>query len=360
MTKFKEILKKNIYSRDDIIYLISQSEHEQLLFEKAYEVKKKYVGTNVYFRGLIELSNICTRNCFYCGIRKGNKNIDRFQLSKEDIVEKAIWAYEAGYGSAVLQGGERSDPEFINFIENVLKLITHKTNGKAGITLSLGEQTEETYTRWLNAGAHRYLLRIESSNPDIYHNIHPDTDKFSSRIAALKLIQKCGYQTGTGVMIGLPQQTYADLADDILFFKENDIDMIGMGPFIPHHDTPMANAFDNFDQMAEEQLKLALRVIAITRIIMKDINIASSTALQALDSKGRERGLLAGANIIMPNVTDTQYRKGYQLYDGKPGLDENCNSSRINLEKSIHNTGEKIGYNMLGDSPHFFERIKNK
>lgn len=356
MSNITEILKKNTLEIDDICYLLENSDNSKELFEYAYQIKSKYVGTQVYFRGLIELSNICSRDCYYCGIRKSNQNLDRFKLSKDEILEAAIWSYKANYGSVVLQGGERSDKSFVDFIEEILQEIKAETKGEIGITLSLGEQTEDTYRRWFEAGAHRYLLRIESSNKDIYNRIHPKTDSFENRLNCIKLLRKVGYQTGTGVMIGLPGQTIEDIAKDIFFYKENDIDMIGMGPFIPHHDTPMANDLGDFDKIAKDQFELALRTIAVTRILLKDVNIASSTALQALDSKGREKGLMAGANIIMPNVTDTKYRRGYQLYDGKPGLDENCISSRNTLENSIESAGESVGYNQWGDSPHF----KNK
>lgn len=218
--------------------------------------------------------------------------------------------------------------------------------------MSLGEHSPETYRKWFELGSHRYLLRIETTNRELFKKLHPDDD-FDERIACMESLREIGYQVGTGIMIGIPGQTAEDLAKDILFFKENDIDMIGMGPFIPHSDTPMADSIEDFEKNKERQLEMGLKMIAITRIVLKDVNIASTTALQALHPVGREMGLKAGANIIMPNVTETKFRSGYQLYDNKPGIDENSESSRNALDSSISEIGEEIGYNQWGDSPHF-------
>lgn len=354
------IFEKETLCRDDLITLldITDAEEEAALFRRAYEVKKHYVGTKVYFRGLIELSNICTKNCFYCGIRRDNRAIKRYTLNEEEVLEAARFAHAARYGSVVLQSGERQDEEFVCFIERIVRRIKEMSRNELGITLSLGEQSEETYRRWFEAGAHRYLLRIETSNPDLYRRLHPLDHDYDTRRTALQTLCRIGYQVGTGVMIGLPGQTTADLADDILFFKEMDVAMIGMGPYIPHHDTPFRDAIPDWERRKEDQLRRALRMIAVTRIYLKDINIASTTALQAIDEVGRERGLLAGANIIMPNLTDTQYRAGYQLYDGKPCLDENATLCTACLERRITAIGETIGYGEWGDSPHFVQKRK--
>ncbi len=342
--------------REDLIKMLSTSgkEAENDLFRRAYEVKKRYVGTTVYFRGLIELSNICSKNCYYCGIRSGNPNVQRYTITREEVLEEAKWCLDQRYGSIVLQAGERSDRAWVDFVTGLVRDIKDLSVGKLGITLSLGEQTEETYRAWYEAGAHRYLLRIETSDPVHYKSLHPADHSHAERLQCLRLLRKLNYQTGTGVMIGLPGQSIENLADDILFFYDMDIDMIGMGPFIPHHETPLADQEASFK--AEDALNMGLKMIAATRIALKDVNIASTTALQALDGHGRELGLLAGANIIMPNVTDTRFRRGYQLYEGKPGLDENALGSRIALEKSILSIGETIGYDEWGDSRHFRDR----
>ncbi|HRR29223.1 MAG TPA: hypothetical protein P5270_07645, partial [Victivallales bacterium] len=228
--------------------------------------------------------------------------------------------------------------------------------GQLGITLCVGEQDEETYLRWFNSGAHRYLLRIETSSPELYRKIHPHDHSFEKRVNAIKTLKKIGYQTGTGVMIGLPGQEIENLADDILFFKDIDADMIGMGPYIPHNETPIG--IESFGYNSEKQLELALKMIAVTRIFLKDVNIASTTALQALKINGRELGLIAGANIIMPNLTETKYRPSYKLYNGKPCLDENSSMCKACLKRRIESIGESIGFGEWGDSPHAKKKQK--
>jgi len=339
--------------KQEIIRLLSLTDKTAIesLFRQAYEVKKQYVGATVYFRGIVEFSNICTKDCYYCGIRKSNPHVQRFMLTKEEVIESALWAHGQHYGSIVLQSGERTDESYITFIEDIVHTLKEKTNGRLGITLSLGEQTEATYRRWYAAGAHRYLLRIETSNPELYKKLHPADHDWQKRRDCLKTLKRLHFQTGTGVMIGLPYLSVEDLADDILFFYDEDIDMIGMGPYIPHQDTPLAGAIPDYQE--EEHLELGLKMIAITRLLLKDINIASTTALQALKPDGRELGLLAGANIIMPNITDTKYRASYQLYNGKPCLDENMSLCRNCMENRIAAIGETIGYDKWGDSPHF-------
>ncbi len=358
----KEILNKKELSKEDLLILmkIDNQEDLQLLFNKAYEIKLKYMGNNVYYRGLVEFSNICIKNCKYCGIRKDNKNVERFLMSKEDILQSAKWIYENGYGSMALQSGERTDEEFIKFVEDILKEIQKMTNNGLGITLSVGEQSYETYKRWKEAGATRFLLRIESTNITIFENIHPKDQihSFKKRLQGLKDLKKAGYQVGTGVMIGLPGQTEEDLVNDIIFFKENDIDMIGMGPYILHKDTPMGQIFKEKVISKEKRVELALKMIAICRIYMKDINIAATTALQGLDSFGREKGVLAGANIIMPNATKTSERVKYQLYNGKPGISDDAEKGKKSLEESLKKIGENVIYGKRGDSPHFFLRKK--
>ena len=210
-----------------------------------------------------------------------------------------------------------------------------------GITLSCGEESLDTYRRWREAGATRYLLRIESSSEKIFNAIHPAEALFSERKAALKRLQQAGFQTGSGVMIGLPGQTLKDLAADIAFFRDMDLEMIGMGPYLPQTDTPLGQQYPDSGNMAEQRLQLSLRMIAVTRLVLRDVNIAATTALQTIDpAQGRERGILAGANVIMPNVGDVAFRRDYQLYNGKPSLDENSLSIRENLIRSLAAIGE--------------------
>ena len=326
------------------------------LFAAAYSVKLREVGNAVSFRGLVECGNVCEKDCLYCGIRKGNGKVHRYRMDADEVLREAEWAFKAGYGSLVLQSGEISSEANTAFIESVLKRIHAFGGDEFGVTLSLGEQTEETYRRWREAGAHRYLLRIETSNPELYAKLHPADHSWERRRGCLRALRRCGYQVGSGVMAGLPGQTLDDLAADIEFFAAEDVDMIGMGPYIPHPDTPLGKDVPWPKKAAAERLELGLRMIAATRLFLHDVNIAAATALQALDPEGREKGLLAGANVIMPNVTDVAFRADYQLYAGKPCLNENSTLCRGCLERRISAIGETINWNRRGDSPHWRNR----
>lgn len=354
----EDILNKTSFTKEDLVFLLeSEGESRTKLFEKAAEIRDQYIGKKVYFRGLIELSNRCTKNCFYCGIRAGNSKTHRYEVALDEVLECARYAYQERYGSIVIQSGERSDKAFVTEIEDLLHQIKELSNGELGVTLSLGEQTEETYRRWFNAGGHRYLLRIEASNEDLYHKIHP-IDKihdYQARLECLKTLRKVGYNVGTGVMIGLPFQTVEDLADDLLFFQSMDIDMCGMGPYIEHEDTPL---YQYKDQLMPKQNRfdLSLKMVAILRILMKDVNIAATTAMQTLDPAGREKAIRVGANIIMPNLTPVKYREDYLLYEDKPCLDEEAWECRSCLEARIKVAGGEIGYGEWGDSKHFGKR----
>jgi biotin synthase len=354
----KAIFSKKTLEKNDIIALLSaNAEDTKELFAKSAEIRDRYVGNKVYFRGLIEFSNICGKNCYYCGIRAGNKKVQRYNLSDEEILDAAQFAYENHYASLVLQSGEIANEEFSRRIEFLVQKIKTLSKNKLGITLSVGEQTEEVYQRWFNAGAHRYLLRIESANRELFEKIHPANEhhRFDTRLNCLYSLRKVGYQVGSGIMIGLPFQTLEDLANDLLFIRNFDIDMVGMGPYIEHPDTPM---YKDRDQLLskEERLMLALKMIAILRIMMKDINIAAATALQAIDPMGREKGIKAGANIIMPNITPGKYRSSYKLYENKPCVDENPDDCTQCLEARISMTGSVIGYDEWGDSKHFMKK----
>jgi biotin synthase len=356
-----EILQANRFTREDLTWLLSTKNprDRNLLFRQAYQAKKMYVGNITYLRGLIEISNICKKDCLYCGIRKSNHSLDRYTIETQHVVDLALSAWRKGFGSVVIQSGERTDPAFIELITSAVKAIRSGTGNEVGITLSCGEQTAETYRKWFEAGAHRYLLRIETSNEELFKTIHPQDGQhlFSARMEALQNLRKIGYQTGTGVMIGLPGQTTGHLADDLMFFKEHDVDMIGMGPFIPHHDTPMGKIRADFIPSEEERLELSLRMIALARIIMKDVNITSSTAMQTLDPDGRIKAILAGANVFMPNMTPEEMAKNYFLYDNKPLSTDQANTTVRELEDRLQSLGEVIGYGKWGDSKHYFKRI---
>jgi len=360
MSAFKDILEQKNFLAQDLVHMLeAEGEDQALLFARALEIKLAEVGNKVYYRGLVEYSNICSKDCYYCGIRKSNSSVKRYNLSDEQILKAARFAFESNYGSFVLQGGELESDANTERIENLLREIKKLSGGKLGITLSLGEQTPEVYKRWFDAGAHRYLLRIETSDEELYHRLHPNDSKhnFGRRKNCLLDLRKAGYQVGTGVMIGLPFQSTLHLANDLLFIKEMDIDMVGMGPYIEHHETPLYQYKDQLRPITE-RFNLALRMIATLRILMRDINIASATALQAIDPLGREKGIRAGANIIMPNITPGKYRNDYALYENKPCVDEEPEDCLQCLDVRIKLADSEIGYGEWGDSKHFKRKIK--
>jgi len=357
----ESILKQDIFNKSDIIKLLSAVGTERLLlFEKSALTKQQNVGNKVYLRGLIELSNICAKNCYYCGIRKDNMNVARYNLRDGEVLEAAKFAFLNNYGSIVIQSGELQSDNFTNRILKLLSEIKKLSQDKLGVTLSLGEQTYEVYKKWFDAGAHRYLLRIETSNRDLYSKLHPNNDlhSFDKRLETLSYLKDIGYQTGTGVMIGLPFQTLDVLAEDLLFMKQFDIDMCGMGPYIEHADTPLYKYKDSLMPL-NDRFELTMKMIAILRIMMKDINIAATTALQAIDKVGREKIIKIGANIIMPNITPGSYRNSYALYEGKPCTDESAEDCTNCIEARIKIAGAEVAYNEWGDSLRYKSRNAN-
>ena len=373
------------------------------LQQEAYALKLQHRGPQVYFRGLIEISNRCRKNCLYCGIRAGNAQVCRYEMSDEQVLREAQFALDAGYGSVAIQGGERSDSEFIEKItrlvwqirhlqkggnpESVMQLASEKAStlplNNLGITLSLGEQPQEVYREWKKAGATRYLLRIETSNKELYEKIHPgfaltgnnakDAANHSMlrRLQALADLKSENYLLGSGVMIGLPFQTYEHLQEDLQFLQNLGVDMVGMGPYIPHYDTPLGQIVshwrtgaplpDNLKELASqprgdfwnmsnsELLEVSLQMVARLRILLPDINIAATTALQVLDPMGREQALLHGANVIMPNMTETQLRGNYSLYQGKQGVEDDAVSTRDKLLENLSGLGISVGWDERGD-----------
>ena len=321
---------------------------EEALCKEAYRVKVATVGPEVYLRGLIEISNRCVKDCLYCGIRRDIR-CQRYELSEEEVLAAAQVAASQRFGSVVIQGGERADAAFIGKVTRLLKAIKSIDTGDApplGITLSLGEQPREVYEEWFDAGAHRYLLRIESSNPDLYRKIHPDDSlhAYDRRLRALYDLKEIGYQAGTGAMIGLPFQTAEDMAEDLLFYKKFDTPMVGMGPYNPHPETPLTLSGVPYPS-AQKRCALGLKMIALLRLLMPDINIAAATALEVLDPRGHERGILSGANVIMPNITPREQMVKYNLYDRKT-----LNASDVH---DIADKGIPIGFGLWGDSKHY-------
>jgi biotin synthase len=365
-------------TRKEIIEKLSLSEPASLkaLYAEANAVKIAAIGNKVFLRGLIEFSNICSKNCYYCGIRRENQAVKRYELSDAEVMAAVGFAWKNRYGSVVLQSGEQQSARFTKRITRLLHEIKAFTNNEVGITLSCGEQTAATYREWFNAGAHRYLLRIETSNRELFDKLHPSDEKdpfdtsqpeavkglsvkpennhsFDTRLSAIRALRAAGYQVGTGVMIGLPFQTIEHLCDDLLFFQSLDIDMVGMGPYLEHSQTPL---FQHRHLLLppEKRLELSLKMVATLRLLMPDINIAATTALQVLHPEGREMAVLAGANIIMPNMTLPEHRPDYLIYEHKPGVTDDAAVSKSKLEQNLHDAGITIGYGEWGDSQHFF------
>lgn len=350
MRPLDSLLLQPDLSRDEIIHLLGlQGGEMDRLLQRALAVKLAETDNLVRLRGLIEIGNVCTKNCFYCGLRRDNHGIRRYSLSMDEIVQCARLADKLGYGSVALQGGERSDQEWIDFVtEAILKI---KQIGNLGITLSLGEQEEATYRRWFEAGAHRYLLRIESSTESLYYLIHPHDSRhdFRRRLSCIDTLKRIGYQTGTGVMIGLPGQTLGHLADDLLWFKNMDVAMVGMGPYIPHPDTPLFAEAGTIPS-SEERIVLTLKMIATLRLMMPRINMVAATANLTIDPEGREKAILAGANVIMPNLTPGEFRDAYFIYPDKAAVSDRPSESGTPLASRLAAIGHGVMLGSWGDS----------
>jgi len=297
-------------TKTELVSLIEQcfSGDAQEVFAEANEIKMQHFGEKVYIRGLVEITNYCRNNCFYCGIRASNQNVKRYRLETAKILECCKSGYELGFRTFVLQGGEDAyyTDEYLGGIIRELK----KRYPDAAVTLSLGEKSYESYKRLFEAGADRYLLRHETASEDHYQKLHPQELSFSNRQESLLALKAIGYQTGAGFMVGSPGQRIENLAEDLLFLRELKPQMVGIGPFIPHQDT-------RFAKMAAGDLHQTLCMLALTRILLPTALLPSTTALGTIAKGGMEQGLLAGGNVIMPNLSPKQFRKDYSLYDGK-------------------------------------------
>ena len=330
----KEIIEKaktsHMLSKEQLVSILADKDISSFLFKSADEVRQKFVGDEVHLRGLIEFSNICRCNCFYCGLRKDNNNIKRYRLEAEKIINIAKTAKEYGYKTVVLQSGEDAffDTDKMTEIIKAIKQLN------LAVTLSLGEKTKEEYKAYKEAGSDRYLLRIETTDKSLYTKLHPNMS-FDNRVQCLYSLKELGYEVGTGCLVGLPQQTIESLADDILFFKELDADMIGLGPFIPSPDTPL-------EKEKGGTLDIALKVMALTRILLPDINIPATTAMETLDCNGRIMALQSGANVVMPDVTEETYKKMYSIYPGKAGLNNTPEEYKKNITSKIEKLGRTI------------------
>ena len=312
------------------------------LKEKAQQTTIARFGREVFIRGLIEISNRCRNNCLYCGIRKGNTMVSRYALSRETILRCCREGYELGFRTFVLQGGEDAS-QTDDWVEEIVSAIRERFPDCA-ITLSLGEKSKEAYRRFFDAGANRYLLRHETFNEMHYRKLHPSEMSRDNRLQCLQWLKDIGYQTGTGIMVGSPGQTIDHLVEDLLFIERFRPEMIGIGPFIPHADTPFANE-------PAGSIELTLKLLSIFRLMHPSALIPATTALASLSPDGRERGILAGANVVMPNLSPSDVREKYTLYNHKAAFGSEAAEGLKLLEKQLNKIGYTISY-LRGDYQH--------
>lgn len=347
--------------RKEVLHWLAETDGARLeeLWLRADQVRKEYVGDEVHLRGLIEISNHCLRQCHYCGLRAGNRDITRYRMTLDEILPCAKQAKTFGYGTVVLQAGEDEGLTLEGVAQTVKRI---KDEVGVAVTLSLGERTVEELRAWREAGADRYLLRFETSNTELFSRMHPPRggQRFS-RMEVLRKLGPLGYEVGSGVMIGIPGQSYADLANDLELFHELDLDMIGVGPFITHPATPFgkAQATTPDDQVPATEL-MTYKVIALARLACPDANIPSTTALATLNiEEGRELGLQRGANIVMPNLTPPEYRALYEIYPAKACVRETADLCNRCITGRIRGIGRRIGEGE-GASPNLRRRRRSK
>ncbi len=334
-------------TRDTILAHLRETDPDRItrLREEADRVRRETVGDEVHLRGLLEISNHCVRGCTYCGIRHDHESVTRYRMSADEILACARRAHQLGYGTVVMQAGEDYGIGR-QWMAGVIRAIKDQT-GRA-VTLSLGERPEEDLVAWRRAGADRYLLRFETSDRNLYKQIHPDRGSIvSDRLSILENLRNIGYEIGTGVMIGIPGQSWETLADDIYLFGRMDIDMIGVGPYIAHPDTPLARQAREMMLDAPRQVpadrQTTLKVVALTRLVCPEANIPATTALSTLSDRGRESGLACGANVIMPNLTPMDYRRLYEIYPAKSCLAEDPQTFHDELLRRLAAIGRRPG-----------------
>ena len=302
--------KEHTLTRGEFITLIKERDEENAsyLASLAREEAVKIYGNGVFPRGLVEFTNYCKNNCYYCGIQGSNQHANRYRLSKDEILSACENGYQLGYRSFVLQGGE--DPHYSDDVMVPIVSEIRKRYQDCAITLSLGERSKESYQKLYDAGADRYLLRHEAATPELYQKVHPESLSLENRIQCLWNLKEIGYAVGTGFMVGAPYQTVENLVDDLLFIQKLDPQMVGIGPFVPHHDT-------KFKDYPSGTVELTTYLTSILRLMNPHLLLPATTALGTIDPRGREKGILAGANVVMPNLSPVAVRKDYSLYDNK-------------------------------------------
>ena len=326
-------------NKNEIIEIL-KSKNANEIYKKADKIRREHCGNIVHLRALIEFSNFCKKQCLYCGINSKNKNVKRYRLSENEIIETAKQAAKLGFKTIVLQSGEDDffdTKKMCSIIEKIKEL-------NVALTLSIGEKTKEEYRAYKNSGADRFLLRIETTDENLYKKLHPNSD-FKNRIKCLYNLKELGFETGTGVMIGLPEQTIESIADDILFFKKLNADMVGLGPFISHCDTELKDSPNG-------SFELALKALATTRILMPKINIPATTAMETLLKDGRKIALTSGANVVMPNITPLSAKSNYSIYPNKQSVNANNSLELEKLKSEIGQIGDTISKD-FGTSKNF-------
>lgn len=329
----EKLLKNRDLSDLELKTLLESGKYDDTLRRKADTVRKEYYGNNVYIRGLIEFTNYCKNNCYYCGIRRDNNKVNRYRLDKNDILECCREGYSLGFRTFVLQGGEDS-----YYTDSIICDIVSSIKEKypdCAITLSIGEKSKESYKSYFNAGAVRYLLRHETADEQHYQKLHPESMSLKNRKECLFNLKEIGYQVGSGFMVGSPYQTTENLISDLRFLQQLKPDMIGIGPYITHLETP-------FNKFTSGSLNLTLRLISILRLMFPYALIPSTTALGTIHPQGREMGLKAGANVVMPNLSPVSVRKLYELYENKICTGEEAAQCRGCLERRVEIAGYKI------------------
>lgn len=339
MDTVEKFLKDHSLSLEEYRELLGRWQEEdvrQILISEAVKLRKKYYEDKVFTRGLIEFTNYCKNNCYYCGIRKGNHNAQRYRLTKEEILECCNQGYELGFRTFVLQGGEDpyyTDEKMADIIRSIRESYTD-----CAITLSIGEKSYESYRLFREAGADRYLLRHETANEEHYRKLHPPQMSLANRMKCLYELKELGYQVGAGFMVGSPGQTLDCIARDLVFLQELKPQMVGIGPFIPHHDTEFANE-------PAGSVDLTLFLLSVIRIMLPKVLLPATTALGTMDPRGREKGLSVGANVVMPNLSPVMNRKKYDLYDNKICTGEEAAECRGCLGRRV----ESVGYRLVNE-----------
>lgn len=329
-----KLRKNSVLSSEEYLFLIkNRKQCEKQIFENASDVRRQIYGNTIYIRGLIEFSNYCKNDCYYCGIRRSNQSAERYRLSEKEILECADYGYNLGFRTFVLQGGE--DTFFT--VEKLCRIIRNlKTqHADCAVTLSLGERSFESYKALKDAGADRYLLRHETADSKHYSRLHPDSMRFENRINCLNNLKVLGYQVGAGFMVGSPFQTPEHLSNELVFLKKLNPQMVGIGPFIPHKDTPFA-------EENKGSVELTLFMLALIRLTLPNVLLPATTALATADPFGHEKGILAGANVIMPNLSPLNARQKYTLYDNKIYTSDEAAQGIDHLRKKINAIGCQI------------------